>query len=157
MTSDIGFLSDADAQIEQYHASVRRDLLGIPEERIWDRPVPGQVSPANMVLHLTGNLKHFFGHLLGDSDYERDRDREFLHEPTRNREEILTAWDEACHETRTVLSSLTAAALDHEAPVTHYPGGVPVHTYILRLLTHLAYHAGQVRSHLRMLGLSDTI
>ena len=34
-------------------------------------------SAGNLCQHLTGNLKHFIGAILGESDYVRDRDAEF--------------------------------------------------------------------------------
>jgi hypothetical protein len=145
------FTAAAVGLVEDYRVSVRKDFEAIPEARIWERPVPGQVSPANLVLHLTGNLRHFFGHLLGESDYRRDRDREFQEEPTAGREEILSGWERACAETCAVLRSLGDSDLDRPAPLEHYPGGVPVRGMVLRLLGHLAYHAGQIRTHYRMM------
>ncbi|HET9235494.1 MAG TPA: DUF1572 family protein, partial [Candidatus Eisenbacteria bacterium] len=61
--------------IAQYQESIRHDFDSIDDSMIWKRPVPGQSSPANLVLHLSGNLRHFFGHVLGGSDYVRNRDR----------------------------------------------------------------------------------
>jgi len=137
--------------VEQYCASVRTDLEAIPEARMWDRPVAGQVSPANLVLHLCGNLRHFFGHLLGGSDYIRERDREFQEELHLTKVRILETWEGACSETRTVLLSLDDAALLRDATVDKYPGDAPNHQLILRLLTHLSYHAGQIRTMNRLL------
>jgi hypothetical protein len=113
--------------------------------------VPGQVSPANLVLHLTGNLRHFFGHLLDGSDYVRNREREFQDEPYASREAILLGWDTACRETAEVLKGLDEARLASPAPLEPFPGGAPVHTMVLRLLAHLTYHAGQIRSMRRLI------
>lgn len=145
------FAADAVALVEAYRVSVRNDFEAIPKARIWERPVAGQVSPANLVLHLTGNLRHFFGHLLGGSDYRRDRDREFQAEPSATREEILAGWERACAETCAVLRTLEDRDLDGPAPVDRFPGGAPVRTMVLRLLGHLTYHAGQIRTHYRMM------
>ena len=145
------FLADALSLVEQYQNSIRADFQAIPDDSIWKCPVPGQVSPANQVLHLTGNLRHFMGHLVGGSDYKRDRDREFKTEPSATKAEILAGWETACEETREVLQDLDDDQLLKEAPVERFPGGVPVHRYILRLLGHLTYHAGQIRSLYRIL------
>jgi uncharacterized damage-inducible protein DinB len=137
--------------LERYRTSVREDFEAIPEAIMWKRPVPGHVSPANLVLHLTGNLRHFFGHHLGKTDYVRQRDREFLDEPYATKEEILAGWERACDETLAALTALDERSLAAPAPIDPYPGGAPVHTMVLRLLTHLTYHAGQIRSMRRML------
>ena len=34
-------------------------------------------SAGNLMLHLIGNLKHFFGAVLGETGFVRDRDKEF--------------------------------------------------------------------------------
>jgi hypothetical protein len=137
--------------VERYRVSVREDLEAIPEDRLWECPVTGQVSPANLALHLTGNLRHFFGHHLGGSDYRRDRDREFVGTRYAAKDEILAGWETACAETRNALLALDGPALEAPAPVDRYPGDAPVHTLVLRLLTHLTYHAGQIRSARRIL------
>lgn len=145
------FLADAVSLVERYRDSIRADFKAIPDDRIWNRPVPGQVSPANLMLHLTGNLRHFMGHLLGSSDYQRDRDREFATEPDATKAEILDGWKIACEETHHALQNLDDDQLSRDAPVEGFPGGVPVHEYILRLLGHMTYHAGQIRSLNRIL------
>jgi hypothetical protein len=91
--------------VEQYGTSVRKDFEALPEARMWDRPVTGQVSPANLVLHLSGNLRHFFGHLLGGSDYARERDREFQEERHMSKAQVLETWAGACAETKKVLQN----------------------------------------------------
>jgi len=140
------FLEDAAQSVEQFHVSVAEDLKAIPELALWERPVPGQVSAANLVLHLTGNLRHFFGHLWGGSAFVRERDGEFADEERPGKEEVLSRWEEACRETAAVLRGVEEAVLDRPAPVDRYPGGAPGRTYLLRLLQHLSYHGGQIRS-----------
>ena len=137
--------------IMQYQESIRHDFESIDDSKIWKRPVPGQSSPANLVLHLSGNLRHFFGHVLGGSDYVRNRDREFMDEPYAEKPEILQIFDDACAEARSVLEKLDDETLVRTALVNGPPGGVPNHQLVLRLLTHLTYHGGQIRSMSRML------
>ena len=145
------FLQDAIRTVEYYRKSIRADFEGIPEARMWERPVPGQVSAANQVLHLTGNLRHFFGHQLGGSDYRRERDKEFEDRSGPGRGEILEAFDAACAETVEVLGSLDPGRLTDPAPPGPFPDDPPVHRLIVHLITHLTYHAGQIRSLYRML------
>jgi uncharacterized damage-inducible protein DinB len=144
------FIDDAVDLVRHYQQSIQDDFEAIPDAKIWERPIPGQVSSANMMLHLTGNLRHFFGHLLGGSDYRRERDREFLDEPYATRGEILTGWETACEETVAALHALSEGGLHREAPVATWPGGASVNMFVLRLLAHMAYHAGQIRSHYRI-------
>lgn len=150
-----GLLADAADMVERYRNSVRADLEAIPESGIWNRPIPEMVSPANLALHLTGNLRHFIGHLLAGSDYERQRDREFEAGSWAGKGRVLEMWDEACVETRTALLAFDPRGLNDAAPVDTFPGGGPVHAYLVRLLGHLTYHAGQIRALRRLLADQD--
>ncbi len=145
------FLSDVAESVEMYRASVHRDLEAMTEASMWERPVPGMASAANLALHLAGNLRHFVGHHLAGSGYVRDRDREFSEERWAGKARVLEMWDEACVETRTALLALGADIVSRPAPVPNHPGGAPVHTYLARLATHLSYHAGQIRMLRRLL------
>ena len=145
------FLNIVGELVERYRVSVREDLEAVPEARLWERPIPGAVSPGNLALHLTGNLRHFFGHLLYGSDYVRERDREFAAEPWASKADVLAMWDEACVETQTAMLTMDPRALGGAAPGEGWPGGATVQAYILRLLTHLTYHAGQIRLLRRLL------
>jgi uncharacterized damage-inducible protein DinB len=89
--------------------------------------------------------------VLGGSSYVRNRDREFLDEPYASKAEILQGFDGACAETRSVLASLNDTSLLETAPLDGSPGSVPNYQLVLRLLTHLTYHGGQIRSMSRML------
>jgi len=145
------YVHAASELISQYHESIRHDFDAIEEKKIWKRPAQGQSSPANLVLHLSGNLRHFFGHVLGGSNYVRERDREFLDEPYANKAEIMQTWESACSEAKSVLAALDDARLLQTAAISEKPGGVPNYQLVLRLLTHLSYHGGQIRSMSRML------
>ena len=47
------------------------------EEAIWKNAEGISNCGGNLSLHLSGNLQHFFGAVLGDTDYVRDREFEF--------------------------------------------------------------------------------
>jgi hypothetical protein len=145
------FVRDVLRVMDRYRVTVAEDFGAIPEDLIWKRPVPGQVSPANLVLHLTGNLRHFFGHLLGGTGYARNRDREFLDEAYAGRDDILAGWETAHREVRESLLALGASELDRPAPIDIFPGGGSTRAFVLGLLSHLTYHAGQIRSLRRLL------
>src|SRR5688572_416289 len=47
------------------------------EADLWKTAEGISNSAGNLCLHMTGNLKHFFGAVLGETGYVRDRDAEF--------------------------------------------------------------------------------
>ena len=114
----------------------------LDDAQLSDEPVGGN-SIATLVWHLSGNLESRFTDFL-TSDGEkptRDRDAEFA--PTDRSPEALRAeWAEAWAVTEATLRTFGAADLG----LTVLIRGVP-HTLaqaLVRSLTHLANHVGQI-------------
>ena len=128
---------------------LRREVEAYPDEpSIWSLPPGAPNSAGTLVLHVTGNLQHFLGAVLGKSGYVRDRDAEFS---ARNvpRAELLqriTAAEQA------VERGLAGTELPVEYPAPAGGNGMRVRTdeWLTHLTTHLAYHLGQVDYHRRL-------
>jgi hypothetical protein len=113
------------------------------EENLWR--VTGQIAnPAgNLGLHLVGNLTTYIGKNLGSLDYIRDRPAEFSRRNVPLPE--LLDMVRATHEH--VISTLrTLKGDDLEARYPEDVLGFEMTTgyFLLHLLTHLAYHTGQI-------------
>src|SRR5437763_7094555 len=98
-------LNKLKAEIEQYQN----------EADLWKKPGNVPNSAGNLCLHLNGNLQHFFGAVLGGTDYVRDRDEEFSATGV-SRDKMLTDVD----TTLDVVKS-TLAKLDDEDFAATYP------------------------------------
>lgn len=135
-----------------------RDILKLRDEisayrnenAVWVTGGEISNSAGNLCLHLIGNLNHFIGAQLGNSEYVRKREEEFS---LKNipLQELLAAID----KTREVVLN-TLAAMDEKALELDFPekrNGVTHHTdfMLLHLLAHLNYHLGQVNYHRRLL------
>jgi uncharacterized damage-inducible protein DinB len=71
-------------------------LVGpLSEEQIWTKPYPYGNSIGNLVLHLTGNLKCYFGAEMGGTGYVRNRPLEFSETSRIPKDELLKRFDEA--------------------------------------------------------------
>src|SRR5437870_12899107 len=88
-------LNKLKAEIEQY----------ADEADLWKKPGDVPNSAGNLCLHLTGNLQHFFGTVLGGTDYVRDRDAEFSSSGVP-REQMLTDIDTTLNVVKTTLANL---------------------------------------------------
>src|SRR5258708_32071680 len=75
------------------------------EADLWKKPGDVPNSAGNLCLHLTGNLQHFFGTVLGGTDYVRDRDAEFSASGV-SREKMLTDIDTTLNVVKTTLGKL---------------------------------------------------
>lgn len=128
------------SEIEQY--TVEADL--------W--LVSGEIanSAGNLALHLVGNLNHFFGAVLGGSEYVRDRDAEFTKFGV-SKEELLAQIDEAIPALTNTLKGLTDQDLAKAYPIEVFGHPMTTEYFLVHLTTHFNYHLGQINYHRRLL------
>ncbi|MFL6467589.1 MAG: DUF1572 family protein [Pyrinomonadaceae bacterium] len=107
-------------------------------------------SAGNLCLHLTGNLKHFFGAVLANSGYVRDRDAEFANANV-SRTELLADIDATRNVVMSTLAELTEEDLDKPYPIEIYGHPMTTGYCLTSLTTHFNYHLGQINYHRRLL------
>lgn len=107
-------------------------------------------SAGNLALHITGNLKHFIGSVLGGTGYVRERDREFSDKDVP-KAQLLQELDEAAAIVSTVLSSLPDEKVLLPYPADTFGKDALTLRVLVILTTHLDYHLGQV-NYLRRAG-----
>lgn len=130
--------------------ALRREVEAYPEERELWRAVPGVVNVAGtLVLHLTGNLQHFIGARLAGTGYVRDRAAEFAR---RNvpRSELLREIEAARTAVKAGLADLSESRLAAEFPEIIAGSRLATGEYLVHLVTHFAYHLGQIDYHRRV-------
>ena len=127
-----------------------REVAAYPDDASVWREVPGLPNTAGtLVLHLVGNLNHFIGTILGETDYVRDREAEFATRDTP-RAELRRAVSDVAAVVEGVLMALPAARLDEPFPVQFRGATLRVGTTLVHLATHLAFHLGQIDYHRRV-------
>jgi uncharacterized damage-inducible protein DinB len=130
--------------------SLRKEIEAYPADQDLWRDAEGITNPGGtLALHLTGNLQHFIGAVLGNTGYVRNRDAEFA-ERDVPRAEVLHRIDAAVAAVRETLSRLTDADLAREYPLPIGKTRVETGDFLIHLATHLTYHLGQVDYHRRM-------
>lgn len=130
---------------------LKTELLAFQtEEQLWQ--VRGDVnnSAGNLTLHLIGNLKHFFGAVLGNTGYLRNRDAEFATKDVP-REELLAQLDETRLIVERVLQQLRDEDVLAVYPLPFFGEGTTTAFVLTQLHSHFNYHLGQI-SYLRRLG-----
>jgi hypothetical protein len=121
---------------------VDRAARSVSEDRLWTKPFPFGNSIGHLVLHLTGNLNHYIGGLIGGSGYVRDRDNEFVDPERYPLEDLLSSFHQAVDMVVRTLVAQNAESLALE--VTEQP---PVRTRLglfLVCAAHLNNHIGQM-------------
>jgi len=109
----------------------------------FSRPAGGGNSIAILVWHISGNLKSRFTDFLS-SDGEkpwRGRDEEFV-DRSVTRAQLLEKWEEGWRVLFAALGALKADDLGRTVTIRSQP--VAVYDALLRSVSHVSYHAGQI-------------
>jgi uncharacterized damage-inducible protein DinB len=130
--------------------ALSREIQSFPDDdSLWRTPKGVTNSAGNLALHLTGNLRHYVGARLGGTDYARNRQTEFESRGL-SREDLIGRVEETIAVIERVLPRLTVEVLDSDFPEA--VGGQTLRTkeFLIHLVTHLAYHLGQIDYHRRV-------
>jgi hypothetical protein len=127
--------------LEIFHKSAHELAEPLSQSQFWAKPIDPGNSFGHLVLHLTGNLKHRAGALLGGTGYVRDREREFAQADVPPKAEALADLDDAIAVFRRVVAGMSAERLAEPYPEGLYP---TVLDGLIALVAHFALHRGQM-------------
>lgn len=133
-------LNKLKAEIEQFS----------DESDLWKISEGVTNSAGNLCQHLTGNLQHFFGAVLGNSGYLRDRDAEFASKGT-TRADLIADIDSALASVKNTLATLTDDDFAKTYPIEVFGHPMTTGYFLVHLATHFNYHLGQINYHRRLL------
>ena len=130
---------------------LKKEISAYSEENaLW--VIDGDIknSGGNLCLHICGNLQHFVGKMLGNSDYVRQREREFSDKdvPTTTLIALIETTRKVVIDT---IDNLSAEDMQKKEPVGFYKRDMSVGQFLIHLLCHLSYHMGQINYHRRLL------
>lgn len=123
-------------------AQIRSCVEQLSEEQLWWRPNQQSNSVGNLVLHVSGSMRHYLSNLVGGIPYERDRPAEFAERGPVAKRQLLATFDETISQASQVLDSFdTSRFLDATDEQDYVP---TVFDAIFNIAIHLATHAGQI-------------
>jgi len=120
------------------------------ENKMWELSGDIKNSAGNLCLHICGNLQHFIGTTLGNSDYKRNRDAEFSRKNIPV-DEIIKEIDETIIIIKKTLNELDEKRLKEIYPINVFGYKMTTGFFLTHLTTHLGYHLGQINYHRRLL------
>ncbi len=130
--------------------TLRMEVEAYPSEADLWRSVPGTSnSGGTLALHLSGNLQHFIGAVLGKSGFVRNRDAEFSSRDI-SRSELTRQIEQTIATVRDTLQGLDAAQLEQQYPEPVAKMRVNTGDFLVHLACHLSYHLGQLDYHRRV-------
>jgi hypothetical protein len=107
-------------------------------------------SAGTLALHLTGNLNHFVGNVLGNTGYVRNREAEFSDRDIPKKE-IIEGIEQVKTVVQDTLESLTDVELNKIYPREILDSPITTEFFLNHLHGHLNYHLGQINYHRRIL------
>jgi uncharacterized damage-inducible protein DinB len=123
-------------------SQVRSCVEQLSEEQLWWRPNEQANSVGNLVLHLSGSMRHYLSRSIGGLEYERDRPAEFAERGPLPKEKLLVIFDETIRQASEVLSSFDTSRFLNQ---TEEPGYYhTIFDQILGVAIHMATHMGQM-------------
>ena len=135
--------------VQGYRHLIDDALRQLTDTEVFTRPVPHVNSVAVILNHLAGNLRsRWTDFLTTDGEKpDRHRDQEFQ-EPVRDRTRLMESFDSGWRCLETAIRSLDDAAVTQTVRIRGEPHPVP--DAVLRSLTHIAWHVGQILMIARM-------
>jgi len=127
-----------------------KELQAYPNEAdLWKVEKGINNSAGSLALHLVGNLNHFIGHILGGTDYKRDREFEFSGTAVP-RTELVEKIEQTIKMIDEVVPKLSKERMEQNYEFNFF-GEHSTAFYLMHFATHLSYHLGQINYHRRLL------
>ena len=121
---------------------IQECLNGLQLEQIWWRPNEASNAIGNLVLHCVGSTRFYIGHVIGNSNFVRNRDAEFSERRSLPAAELLALLNISIEEADDVLSHLDPTTLLTPAERALKPAIVM--DIISLQIAHYALHVGQI-------------
>jgi hypothetical protein len=135
---------------------MQREINAFPDDAsVWETPPAVSNCAGILAMHGCGNLNHFIGHLLGGTDYVRDREKEFSIQHL-TRAEISTEFDQTIQTLESVMPRIDPARLGEDFPLPIAGHTLNTQLFLMHLSVHLAFHLGQLGYLRRFLTGSNT-
>ncbi|HXG93419.1 MAG TPA: DUF1572 family protein [Blastocatellia bacterium] len=125
-----------------FPSQIRTCIEELSEEQLWWRPNEASNSVGNLVLHLSGSVRHYLCRGIGGIEYTRNRPAEFSERGPLPKQELLSIFDETIKQSRDVLASFdTERFWDATEEPKYYP---TIFEQLLGIMAHIATHTGQI-------------
>jgi uncharacterized damage-inducible protein DinB len=130
--------------------ALAREVAAYPDDRaLWATPTGITNSGGTLAIHLAGNIRHYLGATLGGTGYRRDRPAEFAARDVP-RDTILGQIEEARAAVRAAAARASDDRQDEDYPEVIAGVRVAMGEYLIHLVSHFAYHLGQLDYHRRV-------
>lgn len=128
--------------VKDYPGQIAACLDVLNDDQIWWRPNERANSVANLLLHLAGSNRYYFGHVINGEHDARDRDAEFAARGGHSKSDVKRVWDDAVALTERVLGGLDPSRMMETTERTGKT--TTLAQVVLHVTHHNAAHLGQI-------------
>jgi len=147
--SHIIWLRDVEATLASYRRMIDATIAQLTDGEFFRRPADGFNSVAILLRHLGGNLTSRWTDCLTTDGEKPDRNRDAEFEPwPGDRASLLAYFDRGWQILLSALQQLNASNIEQTIYIRGEAHGIP--QAILRSLSHISYHVGQITITARM-------
>ena len=142
MTSEEIFLKFSADKLEQLHGRIEDCLQRLTPEQIWTRTSDNENAVANLVLHLSGNVRQWIGSGVAGLPDSRQRDAEFDARTGVAPGELSEILKTRVADAIGIIREVPAARLTER--ITPQGHDVTVLEAIAHVVEHFSQHTGQI-------------
>jgi uncharacterized damage-inducible protein DinB len=129
-------------KLEQLCGRIESCLDKLTPEQIWTRGADHENAAGNLVLHLSGNVRQWILHGVGNAPDVRKRDLEFEARGGHETDELKRRLRSTVDEAAALIRALPPGRLCE--PVTIQKYNVTVIEAVLHVVEHFSQHTGQI-------------
>jgi uncharacterized damage-inducible protein DinB len=125
-------------------AQVHKWVDPLTQDQFWHNPFAFGNSAGHLILHLTGNLNYYIGARVAETDYIRNRDREFMETEKPDKAKVMHVFDQTMAMVVATIQKQTPD--DWTAPYSgeREPEAAERFMIFLRCAGHAYHHVGQL-------------
>ncbi|MRH99344.1 DUF1572 domain-containing protein [Kriegella sp. EG-1] len=129
-------------RMEENSRMIKKSLLDISDEEIWQKPNNSLNSIANLILHLCGNISQYIISSLGEEEDNRNRELEFSTVDGYSKDQLVNKLEDTVATAKRVIFDAKINQLLKVRSVQGFSfSGVGI---IIHAVEHYSYHTGQI-------------
>lgn len=125
-----------------FPAQIRKCVEELSDDQLWFRGNDESNSVGNLVLHMSGSMRHYLCRSIGGFEYTRDRPAEFAERGPLPKPQLLAIFDETINQAEKTLAAFDPARFMD--PIQEPGYGSTLFEQIYSVAIHFAAHAGQI-------------
>jgi uncharacterized damage-inducible protein DinB len=139
--------------MEENVKRIEKCLNELSETEVWLRPNSQLSSPANLILHLCGNITQYAISSLGNTPDARERALEFSSTGGYSKQELADKLSDTVHKAVTVILNASESEMLRVRTVQGFNmSGIAI---MIHVTEHLSYHTAQIALHTKLLKEKD--